>query len=147
MLYACCIAGEQWMLLTERPRVLLWSSVMSVNCTLICAVENFSQSCEKTQTVFIFLWYGKIQHMSKDKVFAYRLTPYSLDECCIFQYRTQMNTICISCSMYTTCIHVVQGSAVLADTDIRLTVKAQPVSVRIEPNTTCCQSTVEHSRP
>ena len=22
--------------------------------------------------------------------------PYSLDECCIFQYRTQMNTVCIS---------------------------------------------------
>ena len=22
--------------------------------------------------------------------------PYSLDECCIFPYRTQMNTVCIS---------------------------------------------------
>ena len=34
-------------------------------------------------------------------------------------------------SMYTTCIHVVQRSAILADTDIRLIVKKKPVSVRI----------------
>ena len=51
------------MLLTERRHV-LWSSVMAVNCTLICAVESFEQSCEKIQTVFI--QYGKIQHMSKE---------------------------------------------------------------------------------
>ena len=31
-----------------------------------------------------------------NKVLAYRLTPYALDECCIFPYRTQMNTACIS---------------------------------------------------
>ena len=33
--------------------------------------------------------------------------------------------------MYTTCTHVVQRSAVLADNDIRLIVKRQPASVRI----------------
>ena len=40
----------------------------------------------------------KVAHFSYDmgkyrmnKVFAWRLTPYSLDECCIFPYRTQMN--------------------------------------------------------
>ena len=60
-MHACCIAGE---------RLVLWSFVMSVNCTLICAVENFRQSCEKIQKVFIFVRYGKIQHMSKEKVFA-----------------------------------------------------------------------------
>ena len=32
----------------------------------------------------------------RKKVFAQRLTPYSLDECCIFQYCTQMYTVCIS---------------------------------------------------
>ena len=53
------------MLFTESLRV-LWSSVMSVNCTLICAVENFGQSCEKIQAVFIFVRYGKIQNMTKE---------------------------------------------------------------------------------
>ena len=65
LLYACYIAGKRGMLLTER-RWVLWSSVMSVNCTLICAVESFEQSCGKIQTVFIFVRYGKIQHMSKE---------------------------------------------------------------------------------
>ena len=68
--------------MNERRRVLC-SSVMSDSCTLICSVESFGQSWEKIQAVFIFVRYGKIQHMSKD-------------ECCIFQYRTQMNTVCIS---------------------------------------------------
>ena len=81
MLYACCIAGERGMLLTERRRV-LWSSGMSVNCTLICAVESFGQSCEKIPTVFIFVRYGN-STCPRNKV------------CCIFQYRTQMNTVCI----------------------------------------------------
>ena len=36
-MHACFIAGE---------RRVLWSFVMSVNCTLICAVWNFRQSCE-----------------------------------------------------------------------------------------------------
>ena len=31
-----------------------------------------------------------------DKVFALeRLTPYLLNECCIFSHRTQMNSVCI----------------------------------------------------
>ena len=29
------------------------------NCTLICAAECFGQSCEKIQTVFIFVRYRK----------------------------------------------------------------------------------------
>ena len=60
-------ASERGMLLTERRRfTTLWSSVMSVDCTLLSAVESFGQPCEKIQTVFIFVWYGKIQHMSKE---------------------------------------------------------------------------------
>ena len=62
ILYSKCI------LLTERRRfTTLWSSVMSVDCTPFCAVENFGQSCEKIQTMFIFVRYGKIQHMSKEQ--------------------------------------------------------------------------------
>ena len=39
-----------------------------------------------------FVWYEKIQHTcSMNKVF----TPYSLNECFFFPYRTQMNTVCI----------------------------------------------------
>ena len=44
--------------------------------------------------------------------------------------RRSVNSIHLPYSMYTTCIHVVQRSAVLADTDIRLMVKTQPASVR-----------------
>ena len=40
---------------------------MSVNYTLTRAVENFGQSCEKIQTVFIFVRYGETPHMSKKK--------------------------------------------------------------------------------
>ena len=36
-------------------------------CTLIYTVESFRQSCEKIQTVFIFVRYGEIQHMSKEQ--------------------------------------------------------------------------------
>ena len=61
-MHACCVAGERLMLF----RRVLWSSVMSVNSTLICGVESFGLSCEKIQTVFIFVRYGKIQHMSKE---------------------------------------------------------------------------------
>ena len=39
---------------------------------------------------------GKYSTCPRNKVFAWRLTPYFLDECCIFQYRTQINTVCIS---------------------------------------------------
>ena len=52
------------MLLAQGRRVLM-SSVMVVNCTLICAIGSLGQSCEEIQTVFIFVRYGKIQHMSK----------------------------------------------------------------------------------
>ena len=39
------------MLLTERRLfTTLWSSVMSVDSTLLCAIESFGQSCEKIQT-------------------------------------------------------------------------------------------------
>ena len=66
-MYTCCIESERGMLLTERRRfTTLWSSVMSVGCTLLCAVESVGQSCEKIQTVFIFMRYEKIQHMSKE---------------------------------------------------------------------------------
>ena len=40
------------------------------------------------------------------------------------------NSIHLLNSMYITCVHVVQQSAVLADTDIRLIVEMQSVSVR-----------------
>ena len=39
-----------------------------------------------------FVRYVKIQH----KAHTLRLTPYSLNKCCIFTYRTQMSTVCIS---------------------------------------------------
>ena len=45
--------------------------------------------------------------------------------------RRSVNSMHMLYSLYTTCIHVVQRSAVLADTDGRLIVKTQPVSVRI----------------
>ena len=45
--------------------------------------------------------------------------------------RRSFNSIHLLYSLYATYIHVVQRSAVLADTDIRLIVKTQPVSVRI----------------
>ena len=57
-------------------RRVLWSSVMSVNCTLICAVENFGKSCEKIQTVFIFVLHENIQHMSKE--YGVRLKAHTL---------------------------------------------------------------------
>ena len=44
--------------------------------------------------------------------------------------RRSVNNIHLQYSIYTTCIQLVQQSAVLADTDIRLIVKTQPVSVR-----------------
>ena len=46
--------------------------------------------------------------------------------------RRSVNNIHLLYSWYTTYIHVVQLSAVLADTDVRLLVKTQPVSVRIQ---------------
>ena len=56
------------MLLTEHQRfTTLWSSVMTVNCTLLSADESFGQLCEKIQTVFILVRYGKIQHISKEQ--------------------------------------------------------------------------------
>ena len=64
MLYTSCIASECYWL-SSRWFTTLWSSVMSVDCTLLSAVESFGLSCEKIQTVFIFVRYGKIQHMSK----------------------------------------------------------------------------------
>ena len=113
---------------------------------------------------------GKYNTRLRNKVWAFRRTPYSLDMGCIQPYRTQINTTSIFSlsvqnfqrrkevytrptwqrtigwwiadaqtiafptdllySMYTTCIHVVQRSAVLADTDIRPIVGTQPVSVR-----------------
>ena len=42
---------------------------------------------------------GKYSTCPMNNVFDWRtlrITPYSLDECCIFPYRTQMNTVCIS---------------------------------------------------
>ena len=58
---------SKWMLLNVRRRfTTLWSSVMSVDCTLLCAVEIVGQTCEKIQTAFIFVLYGKIQHMTKE---------------------------------------------------------------------------------
>ena len=44
--------------------------------------------------------------------------------------RRSVNSIYLLYSICTTCIHVVQRSAVLADTDIRIIVKRQPASVR-----------------
>ena len=39
------------MLLTERQRfTTLWSSVMSVDCTLLCAVKSFGLLCEKNHS-------------------------------------------------------------------------------------------------
>ena len=38
---------------------------------------------------------GKYSTRPRNKVWAFRRTPYSLDMCCIFPYRTKMNTVCI----------------------------------------------------
>ena len=66
-IHVVCKLYSRWMLLTERRRfTTLWSSVMSVDYTIFCTVERFGQSCEKIQTVLIFVRYGKIQHMSKE---------------------------------------------------------------------------------
>ena len=55
-MHACCIAGEQGMLFTERLRV-LWSLV---NFTLIYADESFGQACEKIQRCSFFaVWKNK----------------------------------------------------------------------------------------
>ena len=71
MLYTCCIASERGMLLTEHRRfTTLWSSVMSVDCTLFCAVESFGQSCKKIQTVFISCGMEKYSTCPRNKVFA-----------------------------------------------------------------------------
>ena len=59
------------MLLTERRRfTTLWSSVMSVDFTLLCAVERFGQSCEKIQKVFISSDMEKYSTCPRNKVFA-----------------------------------------------------------------------------
>ena len=51
---------------------------------------------ESTNVVHFSCDMGKYSTCSMKKVPAYRLTPYSWNECCIFPYRTQMNTDCIS---------------------------------------------------
>ena len=51
---------------------------------------------ENTNVVHFSCDMGKYSTCPMNKVFAWRLTPYSLDECCIFPYRTQMTTVCIS---------------------------------------------------
>ena len=38
---------------------------------------------------------GKYSTRQRNKVWAFRRTPYPLDMCCIFPYRTKMNTVCI----------------------------------------------------
>ena len=38
---------------------------------------------------------GKYSTRPRNKVWAFRRTPYSLDMCCIFPYRTKMKTVCI----------------------------------------------------
>ena len=50
------------MLLTERFTT-LWSSVMSVDCTLPCAVECFGQSCENTNSVYFCTVWKNTTHV------------------------------------------------------------------------------------
>ena len=55
---------------------------------------------------------GKYSTRPRNKVWAFRQTPYSLDMCCIFQYRTKMNnTVCIfshDCPKFSTAQRSVQ---------------------------------------
>ena len=96
MLYNKC------MLLTERRQfTTLWSSVMSIDCTLLCAVKSFGNRVRKYKRCSFPCGIEKYSTCPRNKVFAYRLTPYPLDECCIFQYRTQMNTVCMSYQRFT----------------------------------------------
>ena len=54
-------------------------------------VNNSSRKVYKMQTVFIWVRYfscniGEYNTRPMNKVFAWRLTPYLFDECCILQY-------------------------------------------------------------
>ena len=64
---SCMASGCCWLSVCDSSLYgRLSSVVMSVDCTLLCAVKIVGQSCEKIQTVLIFVRYGKIQHMSKE---------------------------------------------------------------------------------
>ena len=65
---------------------------------------------ENTNFVHFSCDIGKYSTHQTNKVFAWRLTPYSLDECCIFQYRTQINTVCISSQSDTGHQHSARGT-------------------------------------
>ena len=68
------------MLLTERPRV-LWSSVMSVNCTLICAVENLDNRVRKYKRCSLTCGMGP--HSNEHRLHVL-LAPYNAE---IFEHK------------------------------------------------------------
>ena len=84
-MYACCIAGERGMLFIERLR------------------ESYGRlSCRSTVHLFAPLKVldNRVRKYKRCS-FSCGMEKYSTDECCIFQYRTQMSTVCISYHCYT----------------------------------------------
>ena len=65
-----CIAGELGRLILTQRRRVLCSSVISVNCTLICAVKSFGQSCEKYKWYSFLCGMEKYSTCSRNKVSA-----------------------------------------------------------------------------
>ena len=51
---------------------------------------------ENTNVIHFLCNMSKFSTCPINKAFDWRPTPYSLDKCCIFPYRTQINTSCIS---------------------------------------------------
>ena len=69
-------------------------------------------------------------------MWAFRRTPYSLDMCCIFPYRTKMNTVCIfshNCRKLSTAQMSVQLTDMTNDHKTRLIVETPPVTLKNWP--------------
>ena len=98
--YTCEMGSSQHKSPPHQGRAWCGSAHLTVPNDKICKRCSFECGIRKYST------------RPRNKVWAFRRTPYFLDKCFIFPYRTKMNTVCIfshNCPKLLTAVEVYSG--------------------------------------